>query len=287
MLRTRLWVGSLLALAAGGALVGDAAFAPTYPFLFVSIMAVGVLATRELILLLPGDTRPRGDVTTFGVLLVVAANWLPVLNLGPKVIPHQPFSPWEPVLFAFLFVVVAAFLLEMGNYRGPDGCVARVANATFVTGYLGLLGSCLVRIRFDMTENVSDLALAAAIFVPKCGDIGAYLTGRLIGRHRFTPLLSPKKTWEGFAGGMLFAVGVAVAVHYLGPVFRHGAWYAVAFGLLVGLAGVLGDLAESMIKREQQAKDASQNIPGFGGILDVIDSVLFAAPVAYLLLRLQ
>jgi phosphatidate cytidylyltransferase len=121
------------------------------------------------------------------------------------------------------------------------------------------------------------------VFVPKGGDIGAYLTGRLIGRTRMSPLLSPKKTWEGLAGGMAAAVGVAFAINYLAPapVLSASPWPVLGFGLTVGLAGVLGDLAESLIKRDGRQKDASQTVPGFGGVLDVVDSILFAAPVAY------
>ena len=95
------------------------------------------------------------------------------------------------------------------------------------------------------------------------------------------PRISPKKTWEGFAGGMLTGAAVAVGLAYLAPAFS-GPLEAAAFGLAVGVAGVLGDLAESLVKRDCQTKDASKSIPGFGGVLDVIDSVLFAAPVAYL-----
>ena len=100
-----------------------------------------------------------------------------------------------------------------------------------------------------------------------------------------TPLLSPKKTWEGFTGGMLASVLAAVALNRLGPVLRGGDLAAVGFGLTVGGAGVLGDLAESLIKRDGRQKDASTTVPGFGGVLDVIDSVVFAAPVAYCWLR--
>ena len=129
--------------------------------------------------------------------------------------------------------------------------------------------------------------LAITILVPKCNDVAAFFTGTFIGRTKMTPLLSPKKTWEGFAGGMLGGTLVSVVVSLVASafdvtVFLGGPLEAIAFGLVVGIAGVLGDLAESLIKRDCQTKDASKNIPGFGGLLDVIDSVLFAAPVAYL-----
>src|SRR5262249_42312432 len=125
----------------------------------------------------------------------------------------------------------------------------------------------------------SGLILALTIFVPKAGDIGAFFTGTFLGKHKMTPTLSPKKTWEGFAGGLVASVLAAVGLGQILPVFRHGMLGAAAVGVVV--AGVLGDLAESLIKRDCQTKDAAKSIPGFGGLLDVIDSVLFAAPVAY------
>jgi len=283
MLRTRLWAGTLLALAAGAVLVADAEVSHDYPFLFVSVIGLGVLSTRELLPLLPGDSRPRPGVTLFGVLSVLVANWYATTG-WQSAGGSDYLSAWEPVVFTFTAVVLLVFLVEMRTYRGPGAAVGRVANSVFVISYLGLLATFFVRIRFDTAE--SGLAMTATVFVPKCADIGAYLTGRLIGRRPFTPSLSPKKTWEGFAGGMVFAVGTALVISSLGPVFRHGTGHAVVFGLVVGLAGVLGDLAESMIKRDGLVKDAAKTIPGFGGVLDVIDSVLFAAPAAYALLRI-
>jgi phosphatidate cytidylyltransferase len=107
----------------------------------------------------------------------------------------------------------------------------------------------------------------------------------VLGRHQMAPKLSPKKTWQGAIGGMLASVIVAVGINAFWPVLP-GLLLAVGFGVTVGLAGVLGDLAESLLKRDLQTKDASQSVPGFGGVLDVIDSLLFAAPVAYLWFRL-
>jgi phosphatidate cytidylyltransferase len=102
-----------------------------------------------------------------------------------------------------------------------------------------------------------------------------------------TPVLSPKKTWEGAAGGLLAAVLVTVALDRLGPepLLRQRWWAEAGFGLSVGGAGMLGDLAESLVKRDCRQKDASQAVQGFGGILDVIDAVLLAAPVAYFWLK--
>ncbi|OWK34555.1 phosphatidate cytidylyltransferase [Fimbriiglobus ruber] len=279
MLRHRLVAGSLLAAGIGAVLVADASFAPYYPVLLACALIAGLLATRELVALLPKATRPRLDVCLIGVLAVLVSNWSHVAFdlLG---MPTQ-FGPraWEPVVYAYAATVLVAFLVEMATFREPGGCVGRVANTALTVAYLGLLPSFFVKLRW--LPEWSGLALTLTVFVPKCGDIGAYFTGRMIGKHPFSPLLSPKKTWEGFAGGMLTAVATAVGLSFAGSVFRYGIPEAVGFGLAVGLAGIYGDLAESLVKRDCGAKDAARSIPGFGGLLDVLDSVLFAGPVAY------
>jgi phosphatidate cytidylyltransferase len=171
----------------------------------------------------------------------------------------------------------------MYRYRGPGSVVPRLGLFVLTVAYLGLLGSFLARLRWLHADPYrTGLMLTLTIFVPKCADIGAFFTGTFLGRHKMTPILSPKKTWEGFAGGMVLAVVVAVGLSFADDLFRGGMLEAAAFGLVVGVAGVLGDLAESLVKRDCEVKDAAKSIPGFGGLLDVIDSVLFAAPVAYL-----
>ena len=152
-----------------------------------------------------------------------------------------------------------------------------MALTIWTVAYLALLPSFLAQLRW-LPNGAT--ALALCIFVPKSCDIGAYFTGRGLGRHRMTPVLSPKKTWEGLAGGLVTAMLVALGINHYGAVLS-GPLSALGFGLVVGGAGVLGDLAESLIKRDCQRKDASDVVPGFGGVLDVIDAVVFAAPVAY------
>jgi phosphatidate cytidylyltransferase len=274
MLRQRLVTGTVLAALMGGVLLADDRIGSPFPFLLVSVLLLGLLSTGELVRLLPTADRPRVPVAVGGTLLVIAANWLPAVT---------PVPPWHPPLFAFVGVLLAAFLVEMRSFTGPGDSTRRVVATAFTAAYLGLLPSFLVQLRW-LPDVPASLALAATVFVPKVCDIGAYFTGRAVGRTLFTPVLSPKKTWEGVLGGVAAAVGTAVGVSFLGPLFRHGLLQAVAFGLLVGWAGILGDLAESMIKRDALAKDAAASVPGFGGMLDVVDSVLFAAPVAYLVL---
>ncbi len=272
MLKTRLLLGSLMAAAAGGVLYFDSFFAPHYPILLLLALAVGVLATRELVALIPAENRPREWLCLLGgvVLLLVPFLRLP-LSVSDRGLGGEVFAAF----------VILALLVELAVYREPGRCVTRAAHAVFIVGYLGLLPSFFLMIRWLPSDH-SSWMLALAIFVPKCCDIGAYFTGRIFGKHPMTPKLSPKKTWEGLAGGLTLGVIVAVVAGRFVPVFPNGIVEAIAFGLIVGIAGVLGDLAESLIKRDALAKDASAAVPGFGGVLDVIDSILFAGPVAYI-----
>jgi len=275
MIRTRIVVGSLLAVAAAGIVVADTYLAPWFPCLFACLMFTGIIATRELVRLFPAAMRPPAWPTAIGVCVILASNFtLPSADSGSRLIGIA------------VGVFFAAFLVEMVRFREPGAAVPRLALATFVFVYLGVLGSFFAQIRWLGDPERTSLLLALTIFVPKAGDIGAFFTGTFFGRHKMTPTLSPKKTWEGFAGGMLAAMGCAIGLSFAGDAFRHGILEAAAFGLAVGIAGVLGDLAESLIKRDCQAKDAAASIPGFGGILDVVDSVLFAAPVAYFWFRI-
>jgi phosphatidate cytidylyltransferase len=252
-----------------------------FPFLFVILVLAGVLGSRELVRLFPEAARPSEPLVICGALLLLGANWYPAILL---LFDPAPGSPWAMLVLVFVAVLIGAFLLEMRRYNGESGtAVPRLALTLLAIAYLGLLPCFFAQIRWLSDDpNVSGLMLALVVFVPKGNDIGAFFTGTFFGRHKMTPTLSPKKTWEGFAGGMLAGAAVAVGLSFVEPVFRNGIIEAFAFGLVVGLAGVLGDLAESLIKRDCQTKDASKSIPGFGGVLDVVDSVLFAAPVAYL-----
>src|SRR5262249_40300347 len=269
MLKTRLWMGFTLAGLVVGVLVVDQWLAPWFPFLFLLLVVVGTLGGLELLGLLERWPRPRVAFTLPALVLLLAANWLRAVDL----------DPWPVLAGLFAAAVLGAFLVEMALYTEPGDAVVRIAFTVWVLAYLGFLPAFFVQLRWPPGGA---LALFLAIFVPKGCDIGAYLTGRLIGRHRMTPLLSPKKTWEGAAGGLALATVIAVGFSRLAPAPELGLPKAVLFGLTVGLAGMLGDLAESMVKRDGQKKDASQAVPGFGGVLDVIDAVIFAAPVSYL-----
>ncbi len=274
VLRHRLLVGVPMAVGMAGVLFADEQFAPLYPILLALVLLLGASATRELLRLLTDDERPAFWTTTGLVWCVLACNWL-------WRVPGQ--HPYASALATGAFGVLALAAAPVsGTYRTRRLRWRPLASAGFAVGYLAFLPSCLVQLRW-LPAEVAVWAMAATIFVPKVGDIGAYFTGRMVGRHRMAPTISPKKTWEGFAGGMVASAGTAYVVSFAAPkLFPHGRPEAVAFGLVVGVVGVLGDLFESWLKRRAQVKDASATLPGFGGVLDVIDSVLFAAPVAYL-----
>ena len=297
MLRKRLIVGSLMAAGIAAILVADAFLKdalfgfPFYPFLFAFTLVAGYLGTRELVAILPEPNRPPRWVAAVGVLLLLGSHFLQAA-VHPLLPGSEGFDPqsWKVPAYAVGGFVLLAFLAEMHRYRGGGHSVSKVAHALLAVAYLGVLPSFFLKLRwltFPDRPDATGLMLALAIFVPKCGDIAAYFVGRAFGRNKFSPHISPKKTWEGFFGGFGGAVFAAVGLLLIGrargvEVFVYGWAEAVLFGLAGGYAGVLGDLAESMIKRDGNTKDASQAVPGFGGLLDVFDSVLFTGPVAYL-----
>jgi phosphatidate cytidylyltransferase len=292
MLRTRLWVGACLIALVAGVLALDRRLAPWFPFLFVLVLGLTLVACHELLALLPSAGKPAAWLCYAGLIALTAANWVPhIMNhfLGPAR-DRWNLQAWGCVASVLALLVLAAFLVEMATFEAPGESVKRIGLTVGIAAYLGLLGSFLAQLRWlpDLSGGPTSgkratVALAAAIFVPKCCDIGAYFTGRFLGRHPMAPVLSPKKTWEGAAGGLAAAIVAAIAIEKLSGVslLEGGIVIVAIFGLTLGIAGILGDLAESLIKRDCQRKDASQVVPGFGGVLDVVDSIVFAAPVTY------
>ena len=125
------------------------------------------------------------------------------------------------------------------------------------------------------------------IIVTKFSDVGAYATGTLIGRHKMIPRVSPGKTWEGFAGAIVISTGASLVFAHLAGARLYGMnmFHATILGVVLSLAAVVGDLIESIFKREAGVKDSGRLFPGIGGVLDLMDSLLFNAPLMYLYLR--
>jgi phosphatidate cytidylyltransferase len=123
----------------------------------------------------------------------------------------------------------------------------------------------------------------AVVLTVFAADMLAYLAGRVVGRHKLAPRLSPKKTWEGLAGGALAGVFVSFITLYDKRHEYLSVWQAIVLGLVVVIAAVLGDLFESALKRDLEVKDTGRLLGGHGGVLDRVDALLFAAPAAYFL----
>ena len=183
------------------------------------------------------------------------------------------------ILFVFGFTIPGLFIVQAVRY-GTEGTIANCAVSLFSILYLGFLSGFFVGIRMDYGY----LWLLMFITVVKCSDIGAYTIGKMFGKHKMVPSISPAKTWEGLFGSVLFASIAALAFALTCGIMS--AKTGVVFGVLFGVFGQLGDLAESMIKRDAEQKDSSSSVPGFGGLLDVLDSPLATAPIAYLFFML-
>lgn len=231
--------------------------------------------------------RSRGPLIA-GLVLLGGAGWL------PHVVGTQGAT--EPFLWVASGLVLALALLvaaEMAAWAEPGHALPRLGAGALALLYVGLPMSFLIQLRFVGGAHAGLAALLGTIAVVKASDVGAYAVGRLAGRRRLAPLLSPGKTVEGVAGGMLTGIATAVLVDTIlvpaltgVPASARTLLGMVAFALLACTAGLAGDLAESLLKRDAVRKDSSAALPGFGGFLDVLDSLLLAAPVAYLCWRL-
>lgn len=190
--------------------------------------------------------------------------------------PQLKEFPLETYLILLsAFVLLSLVLYQYLSY-GTSAVLANCGANYFSIVYLGLLsGFCVtIRIEFGLWH------LLMFVLVVKCSDIGAYAIGTMFGKHKFSPGISPGKSWEGMGGAMIAAALVAIG-------FAIGCGImslplAIVFGLCFAFIGQMGDLVESMMKRDAEQKDSGHKVPGFGGVLDIIDSPLVAAPFAYL-----
>ncbi len=296
MLATRLATGTTLVAVLLAVLVLDERMAPWFPLWLLTSLVVMALGSMELVGLLgESSARPSGNTVLGGTIALVLANWAPhvVRQLGidlDRTTP-PPFDPSAPVdvmawpLWTFVAVLMASFLSQSVQFRRPGQTMATIAGTILAISYVGILGGFIIQIRWFEGPYHGLIPLAALVATAKGSDVGAYTMGRIAGRHKLWPRLSPNKTIEGAVGGLAFGVAASLIVTAVArelldvPCLGWGA--ATGFGLVVAPAAQLGDLMESMIKRDCARKDASAAVPGFGGVLDVLDSLLFAAPVAY------
>jgi phosphatidate cytidylyltransferase len=184
------------------------------------------------------------------------------------------------ILILFTMASLAAAMLKGAPF---DKMIASVGATVLGVLYVVLLGGHLVALRtiadLDVQPHASDL-LSFFFLVIMGSDTGAYYTGRTLGRHKLAPAISPGKTWEGAVGGLLASLLMAALAHFwFFPELSLKA--ALPLAALMNVLGVIGDLTESALKRGAGAKDAAQILPGHGGLLDRLDSLLFNAPVIY------
>jgi phosphatidate cytidylyltransferase len=184
------------------------------------------------------------------------------------------------LLGGFLATFVLAFLFHaLASTRA--GAAAALSSTVLGSAWIGLgLGFVLLLREMDTEGRLIAFTVVLTVFA---ADTLAYLTGRMVGRHKLAPRLSPKKTWEGLIGGAVAGVFVSFIALYDTRDHYLSIWQAVVLGLVVVTAGVLGDLFESALKRDLEVKDTGRLLGGHGGMLDRVDALLFAAPAAYFL----
>ena len=209
------------------------------------------------------------------------------------------FAKWGPArsydfeLAVLLFFLLTVFTRQMFESLRDDEPLRTMAYTLFGLLYVLWLYNFITKIVY-VTPRAPDGTVTGQFYVFYCiaitkfSDMGAYLTGSLLGRHPLVPHISPKKTWEGFFGALAFSLVASIGLFALMPGhFSVLTWpHAIVLGLLLGFAAVIGDLAESIIKRSTGVKDSGNMLPGIGGALDLIDSLLFTAPLLFFYLRL-
>ena len=266
-------------------------FVSRWSWAYLALIGVlAILATAEYFRLLRAAAArcfPR-----FGILL--AAGYCCALNASF-------LHGWQPSpdldALAICCALAGSFALQLRQpIRGAESLLAVAANVLgFI--YIAFLFNFTARLVFlvpgpDPTPGVvgghGAFLLLWLLAVTKCTDMGAYITGSMLGRHKMIPHVSPGKTWEGFAGALLFSqlAGCALFAAFPQKLPALRSWdHVIALGLLLAVLAVIGDLAESVLKRALNAKDSGRMLPGIGGALDLIDSICFTAPALYFYLQ--
>ena len=186
------------------------------------------------------------------------------------------------VLFLLVIIVLVIVTLITAMLRGApfDKMIGSTGVTILGVLYVALLGTHLVLVRTGFEPLLSAHLLSFFFLVLMGGDAGAYYIGRALGKHKLAPSISPGKTWEGAIGGVVTAMAMAVLAHFW--FFRElPLKWALPLALAMSIVGMLGDLVESAMKRSASAKDAANILPGHGGLLDRLDSLLFNAPLIY------
>lgn len=243
-----------------------AVFLPLFlakPFFIIVLVVAGGIGVWEMVRAIRGSgAQPPLLPLLGGTVVMMTLAW---------------YSDINGLTIGLLVALLSVLVWRMGE--GPTGYQRDMGASAFILIYVPfLLGFAALLARAEDGQWRIVVTLAAIVL----SDTGGYMAGVLLGKHPMAPTISPKKSWEGFAGSILAtAIGSALLVWLLLDVTP---WQGACFGIVVSIAAVLGDLAESLLKRDLGIKDMSNLLPGHGGLMDRLDSVVFAAPTAYLLL---
>jgi phosphatidate cytidylyltransferase len=289
MLGWRLLVSAVLIPAFVGLCYLDARLGPSAPVLFCLALLIAARSAWELVGLFRARSfEPSFPQTAVLAALVAASAWLP--HVGSLEAFDQAGIDGS---FVFGFAILWLLASNAFRYTGPGRRMETLGAELLIVAYAGLLLYLTVRLRWvgaDPTEQSRGFyALGSLIVAVKCGDTGAYTLGRLFGRRKMSPLLSPGKTWAGAIGALVGGgIGAWIWLQY-GPRLFDATWMpgssliCLLYGVILAVVGLTGDLCESLIKRDLGKKDAAALLPGFGGLIDLTDSIVYAGPIAYLL----
>jgi phosphatidate cytidylyltransferase len=288
MLGWRLFLGPILIALLIALFWFDGRCGQSAPVLAILALALAFRSTWELVQLLRVRFQPQFSVSACCVLSVVAANWF------WQLLPQYPSAGTTfaaklgPMAVMLALAAMALFVSGLTRYQTEGSAVETLGAELLILVYIGLFVSLTVQLRWIDSVALGYLPLSSLVVITKCGDTAAYFTGRLFGKTKLCPLISPGKTQAGAVGALIgAATGSWAWFQYAGPALfgvQPGAWYwLVAYGVVLGLVGLVGDLAESLIKRDVGQKDSAPLLPGFGGLLDLLDSIIFTGPIAYLL----
>ena len=227
--------------------------------------------------------RPSFPLTALLSLLIVVAGWSHTWQLDSSASALASLGMIGAALTAGILILLA---WEAWQYNEPGHSMESLGANLLILMYAGVLLAVTAQLRWWPQQHAGYFALASMIICVKSGDTFAYTFGRLWGRRKMAPKLSPGKTGMGLVGAIVGSIaGTWLWLNFAGTLFptapRPAAFPIVlAYGFTVGMAGLVGDLCESLIKRDVQKKDSAALMPGFGGLLDLVDSPLFAGPVA-------
>lgn len=272
-----LWTIVLTALFSSNRMVSDYVFLGVMVLLAVTGLAefYGLAAKRGLVCF------ERWGI--FGGILLMVGTFLNLTGqLGPTGSPAWVNDFETGFLILFVLGLCVRQFLSRSNTAG----ILAISTTLFGLMYVPWLLNFIQKINFFPGVE-GHYYLLYFVLITKLSDTGAYATGSLIGRHKMIPRISPGKTWEGFAGAIVVStLASLVFVHFLGSKMAGMNWiHATILGIILSVGAVVGDLIESLFKREAGLKDSGRFFPGIGGILDLLDSLLFNAPIMYLYLR--